>query len=344
VHLAVLLMACVEPPVEELAEPPPMPPWLYVEHDPLVPERPLEALDAWQDGEDPCLGGAECLERRELWIDLDELGIGGGSEWIAYDVHELTRPIRSSWLRIESELSVAVRLVISEVGADRLVVSRYGLLEALGVLATVRNRRDPAVYNPENIEQAPVFPGCGLGASFNACANAAQYNGMETWRALDPTRHYPPDVLQAAVDLAVVAWWIHDAELLEDFTGGATNYVHRCGGAAYGLSTHHCDAHMGRPERDVRGAEPSTGPLLLKAPGRWLAHRGFYALYESRRVEYDPWWVHDGASLQRRSSAFSARDPVGVGSLGALVEALGPPSDPRLLNTIKNLYKPEGMP
>lgn len=228
-----------------------------------------------------------------MLVDLGGLprgaGVGVGGKVVVYDLEEVTRRVRSWKLAAESEVSLAVRLVVSEVGADRLVTNRYGLLEALGIISTVYNRLEPVVYNPLGIEEAPAFPGCGPLGSFASCIPKEEYLGMGGWRALDPRRVYRPELLADAADVAVLAWWLLHTGHVADPTGGATSYVHRCGATAYGLPTHYCDGHMGRPERDVPGGNPHTGPILFKAPGAWVAHRGHYKLREARRFDYRPW-------------------------------------------------------
>ena len=244
-----------------------------------------------------------CDSSRDVFVDYDALGVEGrtGGEWLSYDLADVTRRISEDDLQREPELSVAVRLIISEVGADRLLANRYGLLEAVGILYTVDNRLDDRVYNPLDQPGAPIFPGCGPGGSFAACANAQQYLGMSTWRALDPGSHYGPDILEAAADVAVVAWWLEDNRLIPDFTGGATNYVHRCGDAGYGLTTDHCDRHLGHPRGDVRGANPFTGPLVFRSPEVFLSRRGHYSLTVSRWVDYAPWWSPPEVGAEERA-------------------------------------------
>jgi hypothetical protein len=229
---------------------------------------------------------------REIFVDYDALGAPGrvGGEWLTYDLHEVTRSVTKAELYDESELSVAVRLIISEVGADRLLVNRYGIIEAVGILYSVRNRLDSNQTNPLDVAQAPNFPGCGPGGDFRSCSNAQQYLGMDTWRALDPARRYPSEMLAAAVDLAVLAWWLERTDLVLDPTGGATSYVHRCGGEGYGLPTYSCDGTTGYGRRsdDVKGADPHTGPLVFRAQEAWLKRRGYYSQYQSRWIDYEP--------------------------------------------------------
>lgn len=221
---------------------------------------------------------------RLVFLDLGPFGQLGG-EALAYDPEEVLGALREADLAAESELSLAVRLVISEVGADRLLESEFGLDEAVGILQTVRNRMDRTHVDPEGVGHAPDFPGCGPGGTFHSCANADEYLGMATWRALDPGSHYDAELLLAAADRAVAAYWLAREELL-DVAAGATSYVHRCGGAAYGMKTFHCDAHLGRPDRDVPGGHPHTGPVLFKRPSTFDAARGFYRLTPVSWVDY----------------------------------------------------------
>lgn len=280
-----------------------------------------------------------CADRRSVFVNTAALGIPGqpGGVWLSYDYEQITRPLSEAELLHEPELSLAVRLVISEVGADRLLYNRFGLLEAIGILYTVDNRLDRDVYDPLAVATAPVFEGCGAAGSFATCANADQYLGMATWRALSPRSRYRPALLEAAVDRAVIAWWLQENALVDDFTHGATNYVHRCGGAAYGMTTHHCDGHLGKPRRDVKGANPFTGPIVFRAPEAWLARRGFYSLYETVHVDYAPWWDPSAASallaaLEEGAEAPPLPSPGPLPpdhdqSLDGIADALGPPED-----------------
>lgn len=293
---------------------------------------------------DGCISRHECPFARDVFIDYAALGVqnGVGGEWITYDYDEVTRPLTPAQLLDEDELSLAVRLIVSEVGADRLLVNRNAALEAIGILYTVDNRMDPAVFNPEARPEAPIFPGCGAGGTFASCANPEQYLGMGTWRALNPAQSYDEAVLEQATDLAVTAWWLQEHGYVADFTKGATNYVHRCGDAAYGLLTTACDAHLGRPGGDVRGGNPHTGPIVFKAPGAWNASRGVYDLIESRQIEYDPWYdraagdaVADASELDVAPSRFGSPDESDPeGGMDSVVEGLTPVSDRALLQRI----------
>lgn len=259
------------------------------------PERhSLASFELVDDGlsVEDCLGVGPCEDARTVLLDLRSFDMpwGGGAELITYDYAEVTRALTKAELLDEGELSLAVRLILSEVGADRLLVNRFGVLEAIGILYTVDNRLDPLAYNPEDRENAPLYPGCGPGGGFASCANAQQYLGMDTWRALNPSVRYNEALLVQATDLAVLAWVVQQRGLIEDFTEGATSYVHRCGDLGYGLPTWSCDGHMGARARDVKGANPFTGPLVFKAPAGWSIRRGLYELHESRHVDFDPRW------------------------------------------------------
>ena len=323
-------------------------------HDEVVIDlRSEEAVMA-----DACDEPAACADVREVFVDVGALGLDhdAGGVWLRYDYDEVTRTLSRADLLVERELSLAVRLVISEVGADRLLLNRFGVGEAMGILFTVDNRLDPRVYNVIDEAVAPVFPGCGVHGSFAACANAQQYLGMGTWRALEPALRYDPTLLEPAVDLAVTAWWLQEQGLVDDFTDGATNYVHRCGGAAYGLPTMRCDAHIGNSARDdVPGANPHTGPIVFRGPTTWNARRGVYDIAESRRLEYEPWWRVEEWGLGGDALADAAPhaetlapdvvrvrldvgdDPIAAtGDLARVVSGLGPALDPE---TIRRLLR-----
>jgi hypothetical protein len=336
------------------ATPEPQPRWVPVEGDGYDDVGLLVA--------DPCGGAGPCLSERQVFVDYGALGIEGmaGGEWISYDYDEVTRPVTAQELPDESEISLAVRLIVSEVGADRLLVNRYALLESIGILYSVDNRLDRKVANPQDRAEAPDFPGCGEGGTFGSCANPQQYLGMATWRALNPTLRYDDAVLEEAVDVAVLAWWLQEHGYVGDFTEGATNYVHRCGGAAYGMTTWHCDAHVGNTRRDdVPGANPFTGPIVFKAPTVYQDGRGFYGLYESRRLEYDPWWdlevvesddaladadpeadgawdlVPDAVTARLRVPSFVKPDPMAADHvMGTIVSVLGAPADPHVVDRL----------
>jgi hypothetical protein len=223
----------------------------------------------------PCVGACEG-ERRFL------PAIGSYDETVAYDYREVTRTITPAQLAKESDLSIAVRLLLGEVGPSRLVESEHGLDEALAILDSIANRRDPAAYNPDGRARFAGFPGCDRDGTFATCANPEQYLGLRGKRALAPTRHIRPELLEAAVDRAVLAYWLIDTGAARGAAKGATSFVHRCGGAAYGLSTDHCDG-VGE---DVAGAEPNKGPLVMRGPGRFLRDLGHYSLVDRVSIDY----------------------------------------------------------
>lgn len=288
-------------------------------------QGPLPVVAGEDLGARPCDLPGPCASAREVFVDYEALGIPEqtGGEWLSYDLTAVTRALSYAELQDEPEISLAVRLVLSEVGADRLLANRYGVLEAVGILYTVDNRLTPNVYNPEDRARVPIFPGCGPEGSFASCANAEQYLGMASWRALDPGSRYDPGLLEAATDVAVVSWWLQERGLVPDFTEGATNYTHRCGDAGYGLTTHHCDRHMGRPRMDVKGANPFTGPLVFRTPEVFSERRGHYTLYVSRWVDYDPWWSAPDVGAEEREEirAEEGLDPERV--VGALADGIG---------------------
>lgn len=288
----------------------------------------------------PCPTPAPCATARDVFVDYEALGVQqpSGGEWLTYSLEAVTRPIEYGDLEGEAELSLAVRLILSEVGADRLLSNRYGLLEAVGILYTVDNRLDEVAYNPENRARVPIFPGCGDEGTFASCINAQQYLGMSTWRALDPGSRYDQALLEAATDVAVVAWWVQENHLIPDFTQGATNYTHRCGATAYGMTTPHCDRHTGHPRGDVRGANPFTGPLVFRTPEVFHERKGFYTLYVSRWVDYEPWWSDLGRGREEASEirAEAGLDP-DVAVTG-LARGIGLGEDHALLERLRRIY------
>ena len=80
----------------------------------------------------------------------------------------------------------------------------------------------------------------------------------------------------------MLAYWLIETGVARGASKGATSFVHRCGGVAYGLSTDHCDG-VGD---DVAGAEPTKGPLVMRGPGRFLARLGHYSLVDRSIVDY----------------------------------------------------------
>ena len=223
----------------------------------------------------PCVGACKG-ERRFV------PPIGAYDETVAYDYREVTRTITPVQLAKESDVSISVRLLLGEVGPSRLVGSAHGLDEALAILDSIANRRDPAAWNPDGRARFAGYPGCGMDESFATCANPEQYLGLRGKRALAPAIHIEAELLEAAVDRAVLAYWLVETGVARGAAKGATSFVHRCGGAAYGLSTDHCDG-VGD---DVPGAEPTKGPLVMRGPGKFLRHLGHYSLVDRSVIDY----------------------------------------------------------
>jgi hypothetical protein len=232
---------------------------------------------------------------RNLEVTLDRLPFGdlNGTLLLNYTPNELLRKVSASELPNIDEASIAVRLIISEVGADRLIESQHGLEEAIAILHTIGNRLTTTAFDPDNANITP-YEGCGPAGSIGTCANPHQYLGMATRRALKPLESYNRDTVIEAADIALLAWNLYQTETIEDFTGGATVYVHRCGGTAYGQTTYHCDGTTARGIVDTQGANPHTGPMILSAPvstanggGDYLRSNGYYNIRHSHQVDYE---------------------------------------------------------
>ncbi len=234
-----------------------------------------------EQGESPEAFCADEACRLLRWVRVSRDDLDG---WLGYDAGEVSRPLSTRALHGEREVSLAVRLLVSEVGADRLLENRNAIEEAVGILYTVDNRRVREIWNPLDARVTP-FKGCGEGASFASCANGAQYNGMATWRALAPRSGYDEVLLDRAMDVAVTAWVLQETGILDDFTGGATNFVHRCGGSAYGKSTYHCDGTVVRGVIDQPGARSHSGPTLFRAP-HTVSSEGYYRMRQVALVDY----------------------------------------------------------
>jgi hypothetical protein len=234
---------------------------------------------SWATGpiavESPCVGACEG-ERRVATAAAPY------EATVAYDFVEVTRTITPAQLAGESDVSIAVRLLLGEVGPTRLVQNAHGFDEALAILDSIANRSDPAAYNPDGRPRFAGYPGCGADGTFATCANPKQYLGLQGRRALAPTKHIAPELLEAAVDRAVLAYWLIDTGEARGVSQGATSFVHRCGGRAYGLSTDNCDG-VGD---DVAGAEPTKGPLVMRGPGKFLARVGHYSLVDRVSIDY----------------------------------------------------------
>jgi len=236
-----------------------------------------------------CEGDEACLSRRWIQVDLGALGLEdleGHSEWISYDYDAAMRPVTPEQLLHEPEESVVIRMLLSEIGGERLLVNRHGLMEAIAILYTVAHRQNPHFSNPQHIPDYIGFKGCEPGRRYAECANAVEYLGLGTWRGLHPGLHRDKATLQAAADLAVVAWTLRSEGLVEDWTEGSTSFVHRCGGTGYGMGTYHCDGNLDFGVKDVVGAHPNKGPAVFKALTKY-DRKGFYELRETVSVHYD---------------------------------------------------------
>ena len=283
-----------------------------------------------------CEGEGRCKEARRISVPE---GLGEHDEYpemVVYDYLEVVEPITVADLGEIHDLSRSVRLILGEVGADRLLLNRYGPVEAMAILYSIDNRRDPSAYNPDGRPSAPHYPGCAPEMPKARCADPAEYLGLTSRRALRPAEVYAPTVLQAAVDRAVLVWWLKQQGWAGDPTGGATSFVHRCGGEAYGQTTQHCDGHVGDPGDDTPGAEPSTGPLVFKGPKRWDSERGVYRLGVTGWVDHDPWWdSRAGRSLGHRIEATYRLAGLQHAELyEAWIEAWGPTVDRAALDAL----------
>ncbi len=222
----------------------------------------------------------------------------GEPVWIRYALDPAVGEVSARDLSALPEWAYAVRLLLSESGSHRLAQARWGILEALGILETVDNRLDPAAWNPAGVRGASAWPGCrrtpsastspeAAAAAFKTCANPGQYFGLKQRRALAPREAVPEARLLPAVDVAVAAWWLRREGLVAGVAGGATSFVHRCGGAAYGASTARCDgkpAPDGTP--DPAGAERRSGPIVFFGPSRFDRSRGRYLMTTLAAVDY----------------------------------------------------------
>ena len=241
-----------------------------------------------------CGDDAACLRQRFLRIDaatiealapdlgLVELPTSALRPLYPYDLRRFSSALTPTRLGHQPDEVLAVRLVLSEVGPDRLLHSRYGLREAVAVLQTVMNRMNPRRVNPQEVPGMAGYPGCGPDGAFARCVNAQQFHGLSTAQALRPAEVIPEAVLGPAIDRALLAWLIVRAEAVPDLTGGATRFAHRCGGRVYGAPAAACDT----PEEWRSGASALTGPLVLLAPSG-LGPRGVYRPRVSARGEFE---------------------------------------------------------
>lgn len=211
---------------------------------------------------------------RSVFVDASAFTGRSDGEQVVYDLDAVLRPVSSSGMRALPDWAVAVRLVLSEAGADRVLMNHYGLIEAIGIIETVKNRLDPAQWNPEGKRGLTPWPGCGTGATFATCANPQQYYGMSRDRALRPTSAYSDrEMLLEAIDVAVSAWWLLDTNIVSDVTNGATSFAHWCGGASYGQPSSNCSSTI-------------TGPIVFQGPLAWSSSQGRYEMGVTQKIDY----------------------------------------------------------
>lgn len=254
-----------------------------------LPVPPAQDTPARICGADPA-----CLRQRFLRIDaasieaiapdlgLVELPGAALRPLYPYDLRRFSSAITPTRLGHQPDEVLAVRLVLSEVGPDRLLHSRYGLREAVAVLQTVMNRLNPRRVNPMELPGMADYPGCGAEGRFARCVNAQQFHGLLTAQALRPAEVIPEAALGPAIDRALLAWLIVRAEAIPDLTGGATRFAHRCGGRVYGAPASRCDT----PEEWRGGASALTGPLVLLAPSG-LGPGGVYRHRVSAQIHFE---------------------------------------------------------
>jgi hypothetical protein len=177
----------------------------------------------------------------------------------------------TEWANL-SQAEVGFRLVLGEVGAERLLKNQYALAEGVGVVYTVYNRLNPAVYDPQE-KGVWAYAGCGPGGSFVSCATANiegdyQYDAMGTAAALDPRSvltsnpffgTYGEEKLAEAADVAFAAYYLAANQVVPDPTGGAVQFAHN---------------------------PPATGPAIFYAASVFDPEVGNYAPTESKRIPY----------------------------------------------------------
>jgi hypothetical protein len=217
---------------------------------------------------------------REVFVDTSGFtGVPGG-DTVVYDLDLIVSSIRLSQVDDLPPWAVAVRLLLAEVG-DRVVHSRYGLVEAVGVVQSIQNRLDRNAWNPDGVSGIRPWPGCG-GGDFHACVNDQQYQGLSMPHSLTPLNGVRNrERLYELVDAAVSAWWIAENGYVDDVTNGGTAFVHRCGGAAYGQARFNCDGR-----NDVSGAQANTGPIVFRGAGEYSRSLGRYELIVTRTIDF----------------------------------------------------------
>lgn len=213
---------------------------------------------------------------RQVWVDTAPFSGRNLGEDVLYDLDDVLRPVSASGLASLPDWAVAVRLVLGEVGAMRVLESRFGQLEAMGVIETVLHRMDPVQWNPADVPGLRGWPGCGDGATFASCANPQQYYGIASARALNPRAVWTDQSqLLDAVDVIVGAWWMLDSGIVADVTNGATSFTHRCGGT-----------HYGEPYSQCGAAEQVVGPIRFTGPRTFLRSEGRYEMGVTRLIDY----------------------------------------------------------
>jgi YD repeat-containing protein len=198
---------------------------------------------------------------------------------VAYPYQDYLDPISGAEWSTLSQEEVGFRLVLGEVGTGRLLKNQYALAEGVGIVYTVYNRLNPAVYDPQEKGVWP-YAGCGSGGNFVSCATASiegdyQYDAMGTDAALNPRSvltanpffgTYGEEKLAEAADVAFAAYYLAASQVVSDPTGGAVEFAHN---------------------------PPSTGPAIFYASTEYLPDQGYYFHGESYRVPYDakeiPW-------------------------------------------------------
>jgi hypothetical protein len=256
----------------------------------LVMGPVARAADGGAAAGEPVLVGPSGAARnvRSVTLDLEPFTGESRTRTLRYDVDAASAPLSVGDYPGQPSWVVAARLVLAEVGPGRLLHSENGVVEAVGVLQTLRNRLEPSVWNPEGVPGVRPWPGCGPSGTFHTCADVDQYRGLTQALALRPASVVrDPGDRARALDVAVAAWWLVFRADVPDVTGGATGFVHRCGGTAYGAPRSACDgvpAADGTP--DVRGAAASTGPVWFRGPGAFLPREGRYATRTLRVFDY----------------------------------------------------------
>jgi hypothetical protein len=265
----------------------------------------LDALNrVWTYDED-----GNIVETDMSYFDVDALS---GEIWVEYDFEEVTRSISEEELLNESEQSVAVRLIISEVGADRVANNANSLWEGVGICWTIDNRITAALENPDGLIPRPLFGGTRRGEAgdfISVATSGTQYRGIKKSLGLKPTEKYDQEMLMEATDIAITAHKLFESGLIEDITHGsikteigATSYVHRCGPPgteAYGEFTGFCDTDLRTgidpPPKDITGEGITPegrhqGPLVFKGfSGRIDPETGTHLLIETGvKIDYVP--------------------------------------------------------